>query len=91
MMLTMRRKREPVTLTRLLQGQSEAMERVLTQERGGEEVVRTIAAARPALSARATKAPREHLRSQLAALRRHRGKRSHAATQPTRVIRRCLG
>ena len=50
-MHTVRHKKKLVARIRRAKGQIEAVERALTEERGCEEVVRTIAAARGAINA----------------------------------------
>jgi DNA-binding FrmR family transcriptional regulator len=90
-MHTVRHKKKLVARIRRVKGQIEAVERALTGERGCEEVVRTIAAARGAINALAAEVLCDHLEDHLAAPRVSKDERSHAATELARVIRQFVG
>ena len=90
-MHTVRHKKKLVARIRRVKGQIEAVERALTEERGCEEVVRTIAAARGAINALAAEVLCDHLEDHLAAPRVSKGEREVAATVLARVIRQFVG
>jgi DNA-binding FrmR family transcriptional regulator len=90
-MHTVRHKKKLVARIRRVKGQIEAVERALTEERGCEEVVRTIAAARGAMNALAAEVLCDHLEDHLAAPRISKGDREAAATELARVIRQFVG
>ena len=90
-MHTVRHKKKLVARIRRVKGQIEAVERALTEERGCEEVVRTIAAARGAINALAAEVLCDHLEDHLAAPRISKGERETAATELARVIRQFVG
>jgi len=90
-MHTVRHKKKLLARIRRVKGQIEAVERALTEERGCEEVVRTIAAARGAINALAAEVLCDHLEDHLAAPRISRGDREAAATELARVIRQFVG
>jgi len=90
-MHTVRHKKKLVARIRRVKGQIEAVERALTEERGCEEVVRTIAAARGAINALAAEVLCDHLEDHLAAPRISKGEREVAATELARVIRQFVG
>lgn len=90
-MHTVRHKKKLVARIRRVKGQIEAVERALTEERGCEEVVRTIAAARGAINALAAEVLCDHLEDHLAAPRISKGDREAAATELARVIRQFVG
>jgi DNA-binding FrmR family transcriptional regulator len=90
-MHTVRHKKKLVARIRRVKGQIEAVERALTEERGCEEVVRTIAAARGAMNALAAEVLCDHLEGHLAAPRISKGDREAAATELARVIRQFVG
>jgi DNA-binding FrmR family transcriptional regulator len=90
-MHTVRHKKRLVARIRRVKGQIEAVERALTEERGCEEVVRTIAAARGAMNALAAEVLCDHLEDHLAAPRISKGEREEAATELARVIRQFVG
>lgn len=90
-MHTVRHKKKLVARVRRVRGQIEAVERALTEERGCEEVVRTIAAARGALNALAAEVLCDHLDDHLAAPRIRTDERAQAATALARVIRQFIG
>ena len=60
-MHTVAHKKKLIARVRRVRGQVEAMERALLEERGCEEVVRTIAAARGAINALAAEVLCEHV------------------------------
>jgi DNA-binding FrmR family transcriptional regulator len=90
-MHTVRHKKKLVARIRRLKGQIDAVERALTEERGCEEVVRTIAAARGAMNALAAEVLCDHLEDHLAAPRISKAEREVAATELARVIRQFVG
>jgi DNA-binding FrmR family transcriptional regulator len=90
-MHTVRHKNKLVARIRRLKGQIDAVERALTEERGCEEVVRTIAAARGAMNALAAEVLCDHLEDHLAPPRIPKQERAVAATQLARVIRQFVG
>jgi FrmR/RcnR family transcriptional regulator, repressor of rcnA expression len=90
-MHTVRHKKKLVARIRRVKGQIDAVERALTEERGCEEVVRTIAAARGAMNALAAEVLCDHLEDHLAAPRISKGDREAAATELARVIRQFVG
>ena len=90
-MHTVRHKKKLVARIRRVKGQIEAVERALTEERGCEEVVRTIAAARGAINALAAEVLCDHLEDHLAAPRVAKVEREAAATELARVIRQFVG
>jgi len=90
-MHTFRHKKKLVARIHRVKGQIAAVKRALTVERGCEEVVRTIAAARGAINAFAAEVLCGHLEDHLAAPRISKGEREVAATELARVIRYCVG
>jgi DNA-binding FrmR family transcriptional regulator len=90
-MHTARHKKKLVARIRKVKGQIDAVERALTEERGCEEVVRTIAAARGAMNALAAEVLCDHLQDHLAAPRISKGGREVAAMELARVIRQFVG
>jgi DNA-binding FrmR family transcriptional regulator len=76
---------------RRVRGQIEAVERALAEERGCEEVVRTIAAARGAINALAAEVLCDHLTDHLAAPRVRAIDRAEAASELAQVIRQFVG
>ena len=90
-MHTIRHKKKLVARIRRVKGQIDAVERALTEERGCEEVVRTIAAARGAIDALAAEVLCDHLEDHLAAPRVNKAERAIAATELARVIRQFVG
>jgi DNA-binding FrmR family transcriptional regulator len=89
-MHTIQHKQKLVARVRRVRGQIEAVERALVEERGCEEVVRTIAAARGAIDALAAEVLCEHLEEHLAAPRIASGARTAAASELARVIRQFI-
>jgi DNA-binding FrmR family transcriptional regulator len=90
-MHTVQHKKKLVARVRRVKGQIEAVERALNEERGCEEVVRTIAAARGAINALAAEVLCDHLEDHLAAPRISKDEREVAATELARVIRQFVG
>lgn len=90
-MHTVRHKKKLVVRVRRVKGQIEAVERALNEERGCEEVVRTIAAARGAINALAAEVLCDHLEEHLAHPRVPSGARTLAAAELARVIREFMG
>lgn len=90
-MHTVRHKRKLIARVRRAIGQLEAVERSLVEERGCEDVVRTIAAARGAIDALAAEVLCKHVEEHLAAPRIAKGERASAAGELTRVLRQFVG
>ncbi len=90
-MHTVVHKKKLVARIKRLQGQIDAVERALLEERGCEAVVRTIAAARGAMNALAAEVLCDHLEDHLAGPRISKGKRDVAAKELARVIRQFVG
>jgi DNA-binding FrmR family transcriptional regulator len=90
-MHTIQHKKKLVARIRRVKGQLDAVERALTEERGCEEVVRTIAAARGAINALAAEVLCDHVEDHLAAPRLASGQRQAAAAELARVIRQFVG
>jgi FrmR/RcnR family transcriptional regulator, repressor of frmRAB operon len=90
-MHTVRHKKKLVARIRRFKGQLEAVERAIAEERGCEEVVLTISAARGAINALAAEVLCDHLVDHLAAPRISKNEREIAATELTRVIRQFVG
>ena len=90
-MHTIHHKKRLVARVRRVKGQIEAVERALVEERGCEEVVRTIAAARGAINALAAEVLCDHVEDHLAAPRITGTNRAAAANELARVIRQFIG
>lgn len=90
-MHTVQHKKKLVARIRRVAGQIAAVERALVEERGCEEVVRTIAAARGAINALAAEVLCDHLEEHLASPGVRGAARLEAATELTRVIRQFVG
>ncbi|MDB4975898.1 MAG: transcriptional regulator [Myxococcaceae bacterium] len=90
-MHTVRHRKKLVARVRRVKGQIDAVERALSEERGCEEVVRTIAAARGAMNALAAEVLCDHLEDHLAAPRVSQRERALASTELARVIRQFVG
>jgi len=90
-MHTARHKKKLVARVRRVRGQIEAVERALEEERGCEEVVRIIAAARGAINALAAEVLCDHLAEHVGALRLSTKDRTVAATELAHVIRQFVG
>lgn len=90
-MHTVQHKKKLVARIRRVKGQIEAVERALTEERGCEEVVRTIAAARGAINSLAAEVLCDHVEDHLAAPRVSAAERKTAAADLTRIIRQFVG
>jgi DNA-binding FrmR family transcriptional regulator len=88
---TVAHKRKLIARVRRVRGQIEAVERALVEERGCEEVVRTISAARGAINALAAEVLCDHLADHLAAPRVSGNDRATAAAELAQVIRQFLG
>lgn len=86
-MHTIRRKKQLVARVRRVKGQVEAVERALIEERGCEEVLRTIASARGAITALAAEVLCEHLEVHLGGSRISSAERTRAVSEMTGVIR----
>jgi len=80
-----------VARVRRVRGQIEAVERALEEERGCEEVVRTIAAARGAINALAAEVLCDHLTEHVGAQRLPSKARAAAATELAHIIRQFVG
>jgi len=87
---TVANKKKLIARVRRVRGQIEAVERALTEERGCEEVVRTIAAARGAINALAAKVLCEHLEEHVAAADVKPKERVAAAEELAKVMRQFL-
>ncbi len=90
-MHTVQHKKQLIARVRRARGQIEAIERALVEEKGFEEVVRTIAAARRAINALAAEVLCEHLQEHLAAPNTRASQRTAAAAELAQVIRRFVG
>ncbi|HVY29615.1 MAG TPA: metal/formaldehyde-sensitive transcriptional repressor [Polyangiaceae bacterium] len=90
-MHTIRHKTKLVARVRRVRGQIEAVERALTEERGCEEVVRTIAAVRGAINALAAEVLCDHLDEHLGGGRVPRSERAAAAAELSKIIRQFVG
>jgi FrmR/RcnR family transcriptional regulator, repressor of frmRAB operon len=90
-MHTVQHKRKLVARVRRVKGQIEAVERALADERGCEEVVRTIAAARGAINALAAEVLCDHIEDHLVAPRLRASVRATAGVELSRVLRQFVG
>jgi DNA-binding FrmR family transcriptional regulator len=90
-MHTVAHKRKLIARVRRVRGQVDAVERALAEERGCEEVVRTIAAARGAINALAAEVLCDHLTEHLGAARARPAARADAAAELAQIIRRFVG
>lgn len=84
-------KNKLVARARRIRGQVEAVERALVEERGCEEVVRTIAAARGAINALAAEVLCDHVNDHLGAPRLPARERAAAAAALSRILREFVG
>jgi DNA-binding FrmR family transcriptional regulator len=89
-MHTVAHKKKLIARVRRVRGQVEAVERALAEERGCQEVVRTIAAARGAINALAAEVLRDHLDDHLAAPRLKATERAAAAAELGDILRQFL-
>ena len=89
-MHTVAHKKKLIARVRRVRGQVEAVERALEEERGCEEVVRTLAAARGALNALAAEVLCEHVQEHLGPLERSTRAREAAAAELALVIRQFI-
>jgi DNA-binding FrmR family transcriptional regulator len=90
-MHTVAHKKKLIARVRRVRGQIDAVERALAGERGCEEVVRTIAAARGAINALCAEVLCDHLTDHLAAPRVSTAERADAAAELAQVIRQFVG
>jgi FrmR/RcnR family transcriptional regulator, repressor of frmRAB operon len=90
-MHTVAHKKKLIARVRRVRGQIDAVERALAGERGCEEVVRTIAAARGAINALAAEVLCDHLTDHLGAPRVSTAERADAARELAQVIRQFVG
>ena len=90
-MHTPQEKKRLIARVRKVKGQVEAVERALTEDRGCEDVIRTIAAARGAIDALAAEVICDHLEEHLGAPRVPSAERATAARELSRVIRQFVG
>jgi len=90
-MHTARHKKTLVARVRRVRGQIEAVERALVEEKGCEEVVHTIAAARGAINALAAEVLCDHVAEHLGAQRISAAARTAAASELAQVIRQFVG
>jgi DNA-binding FrmR family transcriptional regulator len=88
---TVGHKKKLIARVRRVRGQIEAVERALAEERGCEEVMRTIAAARGAMNALAAEVLCDHLTDHLGAPRVSPKDRAAAAAELSQVIRQFVG
>ena len=88
---TVRHKNKLIARVRRVKGQVEAVERALVEERGCEDVVRTIAAARGAIEALAAEVLCEHLEEHVSGPHPKPADRARAAAELARVIREFVG
>jgi DNA-binding FrmR family transcriptional regulator len=89
-MHTIRDKKRLTARVRRVRGQVEAVERALVEERGCEEVVRTIMAARGAINALAAEVLCGHVDVHLGAGAKKPEARAVAALELTKVIRQLV-
>jgi DNA-binding FrmR family transcriptional regulator len=89
-MHTVAHKKKLIARVRRVRGQVEAVERALVEERGCEEVVRTIAAARGAINALAAEVLCDHLEDHLVDGGRSAPRRRAAAGELALVIRQFI-
>jgi DNA-binding FrmR family transcriptional regulator len=89
-MHTIRDKKRLTARVRRVRGQVEAVERALVEERGCEEVVRTIMAARGAINALAAEVLCGHVDVHLGAAATKASARTVAALELTKVIRQLV-
>ncbi len=90
-MHTVRNKKRLIARVRRVRGQVEAVERALVEERGCEEVIRAISAARGAINALAAEVLCDHVTEHVAAPRLAKGARVEAATELVLTIRQFIG
>ena len=90
-MHTVLHKKKLVARVRRVKGQLDAVERAITEERGCEEVVRTIAAARGAINALAAEVLCDHLSEHIAERNLRHAERARATEELAQVIRRFVG
>lgn len=88
---TVAHKKKLIARVRRIRGQIEAVERALASERGCEEVMRTIAAARGAMNALAAEVLCDHLTDHLGAPRVSAKDRADAAAELSQIIRQFVG
>ena len=89
-MHTIAHKKKLIARVRRVRGQVEAVERALVGERGCDEVVRTIAAARGAINALAAEVLAEHVEEHLGSGARSVAGREVAARELAVVIRQFI-
>jgi DNA-binding FrmR family transcriptional regulator len=89
-MHTVAHKKKLIARVRRVRGQVEAVERALDEERGCEEVVRTLAAARGALNALAAEVLCEHVQEHLGSPEVSPRARETAAGELALVIRQFI-
>jgi DNA-binding FrmR family transcriptional regulator len=87
---TVAHKKKLIARVRRVRGQVEAVERALEEERGCEEVVRTIAAARGAINALAAEVLVDHLQDHLVSGSKSGPLREAAAGELALVIRQFI-
>jgi len=90
-MHVVRNKKKLIARVRRVRGQVEAVERALLEDEGCEAVVRTIVAARGAISALAAEVLCEHIEEHLGARRVPADERAAAAAELAQILRRFLG
>ncbi len=89
-MHTVAHKKKLIARVRRVRGQVEAVERALEEERGCEEVVRTIAAARGAINALAAEVLCDHMQDHLVGGAKSAPSREAAASELALVIRQFI-
>lgn len=83
-------KKKLMARVRRVRGQVEAVERALAEERGCEQVMLTLNAARGALNSLAAEVLCEHLQEHVGGPRVAAAERSRAASELARVIRQLV-
>jgi DNA-binding FrmR family transcriptional regulator len=89
-MHTVAHKKQLISRVRRVRGQIEAVERALNEERGCQEIVRTIAAARGAINALAAEVLCEHVQDHLLPVGRSATARHAAAKELALVMRQFI-
>lgn len=89
-MHTVLHKKRLIARIRRIKGQMEAVERALTEEKGCDAVVQTIAAARGAMNSLAAEVLCEHIEEHVADAKLTRAARRAAAEELSLVIRRFI-
>jgi len=90
-MHTIREKTKLIARVRRIRGQIDAVERLLAEERGCEEVMHAVVTARGAINSLATEILCGHLEDHLGPSRLPRKERTGRAADLVQVIRQCFG